>query len=71
MDATRLAISGGEDYVLLLAADPAIEAALAGSGVALRRIGRIVDAGRREIVHPDGSREPLVPTGWDHFRRTP
>lgn len=70
LDPYALALSGGEDYVLLLAGDPRLPAALVGSGVVLHAIGRVVAEGRREILRRDGERVPLALGGWDHFRKT-
>ncbi len=68
LDASAVALSGGEDYVLLLAADSGLADALAGAGVRLHAIGRVIEAGRREVARRDGTRSPLAPGGWDHFR---
>ncbi len=68
LEASAVALSGGEDYVLLLAADARLAGALAGEGMRLHAIGRVLEAGRRELVRRDGTRSPLAPGGWDHFR---
>jgi thiamine-monophosphate kinase len=62
-----LALSGGEDYVLLLAGDARLREAAGGAGVTLFPIGQVLDAGRRELVRRDGTRVPLARGGWDHF----
>jgi thiamine-monophosphate kinase len=71
LDASAFALSGGEDYALLLTGDERLGAALAASGVALAAIGRVVEDGRRELVRRSGDRAPLAPGGWDHFRSVP
>jgi thiamine-monophosphate kinase len=71
VDASAFALSGGEDYVLLLAGDDRLGAALTGSGVALVPVGRVVEDGRRELVLRGGDRVPLASGGWDHFRSLP
>jgi thiamine-monophosphate kinase len=68
LDAPTLALSGGEDYVLLVAAKTGLQEMLAQSGIALFPIGRVLEPGRRELVRRSGERSPLVPGGWDHFR---
>lgn len=67
-----LALTGGDDYELLLAAPPAAAAELAvraaAAGVALTRIGRFV-AGAAEVAvtGPDGAPMALPAGGWSHF----
>jgi thiamine-monophosphate kinase len=70
-DAAAFALSGGEDYVLLLAGEERLPAALAGSGTTVVPIGRVVGDGRREFVRRSGDRVPLASSGWDHFRSIP
>lgn len=44
-------------------------AARSGVPVPLTEVGRIIgQAGEISIVLPDGSRHPVRPSGWDHFR---
>ncbi len=74
-DPTAWALGGGEDYELLFAADPGFETSAAdlgrAAGVPLTRIGDILGSeDGRWLAGRDGSRTPLVPTGWDHFRDT-
>ncbi|WP_405285574.1 thiamine-phosphate kinase [Gaopeijia maritima] len=69
--ALRLALSGGEDYELLLAADPALAAHREGfgdcfPGVPLTRIGRVVAGSGVSLRAPDGERRP-APSAFDHF----
>ncbi len=64
LDATSLALTGGENYVLLLTANPAI----AGEIDAFD-IGEILSGDAREVVGANGSTTPLGRGGWDHLRR--
>lgn len=65
-------LTGGDDYELLLAADPAdraeVEARAAACGMAVARIGRFI-AGPAEVSvqRPDGSPLALPRGGWSHF----
>ena len=71
-DPCSLALSGGEDFELLLAVAPAdvdaVRAAMDGAGVASVVIGEVTRAGLR-VVSPDGSENDLAIAGhgWDHF----
>jgi thiamine-monophosphate kinase len=62
-DAERLALAGGEDYVLLFTL-PAGVAPPAGLGC--RRIGAIT-AGRRLLLDAGGAVRALSAGGWDHL----
>jgi len=66
------ALNDGEDFELLLAVSPDdAERLLADNplpGVPLARIGRAAEGQGVALVHPDGRREPLRPSGWEHFR---
>jgi thiamine-monophosphate kinase len=69
------ALSGGEDYTLLLTAaadraDAIAHAFQAAFGRPLAAIGEITDTGRMELVGAAGGITPIAPTGWDHFKRT-
>ncbi len=59
----RLALAGGEDYVLLFALPPTVRPP---ARFAATDIGEIVD-GRRVTVVAEGRRRPLPPDGWDHL----
>ncbi len=66
----KLALNGGEDYLLLFAApesmmDEVIPALPVGAGV----VGRIVDgpAGQVTLVEANGRRTVVSRAGWDHF----
>lgn len=68
IDPLRLAVTGGDDYELLIAVHPhdAEDLREAVAPTPLTAIGEFTrDA--REIVWPDGSREALDGLGWDHF----
>ncbi|MDR7483040.1 MAG: thiamine-phosphate kinase [Armatimonadota bacterium] len=70
-DPLSLALFGGEDYELLLAAAPAdaeaLTAALVPTGTPLTAIGAVRPAAAGVSVRmPDGSERPLA-GGWDHF----
>jgi len=69
IDPLQSALGDGEDYELLLtlnaedadrlAADQPLE-------VPVTRIGRIVEGEYVTLIHSDGRRERLRPTGWEH-----
>jgi thiamine-monophosphate kinase len=67
-----LVLTGGDDYELLLAADPAdrarVAARAAACGMAVARIGRFI-AGPAEVTvrAPDGTPLALPRGGWSHF----
>lgn len=71
LDPLDLALHGGDDYELLAtlpreAVDATREKLIDRFGTQLSVIGEITEEGL-EAVHPDGTREPLEPRGWDHF----
>jgi thiamine-monophosphate kinase len=65
-------LNGGEDYVLLAAVDPGLVEDLhkqfEAEGRTLFTIGNFVAGPGMELVRIDGSRQDLIPHGWDHFR---
>jgi len=68
------ALSGGEDYTLILTADAAeaprlADAFQAGFGRVLHNIGEITETGGMQLVDDAGNTTPLAPSGWDHFRK--
>ncbi len=68
------ALSGGEDYTLLLTAAAGEADRIAGAfqtafGRPLYAIGEITDTTRMELVDDAGTVTPIDPTGWDHFKR--
>ncbi len=76
VDPLDLALHGGEDYELLVALPPgrvagATAALATHEGLALRAVGRVVQAGRpavRLLTRAGGNR-PLADRGYDHFRQ--
>jgi thiamine-monophosphate kinase len=67
------ALSGGEDYTLLVTAAPDRAETIArgfeqGFGRPLYRIGEITDSMRIELIEGEGRSTLVTPTGWDHFR---
>ena len=58
----QLALSGGEDYVLLFTLPPGVEPPARFGCV---RFGRITT--RDVVLVEDNDRTPLLPTGWDHL----
>jgi len=70
-DALQAALSGGEDYELLLTLRPGLapraSALSARLGIRLTRVGVVEEGSGVEIVDPAG--HPVLPgrTGFDHF----
>jgi thiamine-monophosphate kinase len=68
-----LALDGGEDYQLLLAAPPAsldaLRALAAASATALTVIGAFADGPPGVSLRADGAVRPLRPRSHEHFRR--
>lgn len=72
-DPAAYALSGGEDYTLLITAatETADKIATAFQEKFKRQlfaIGEITDTGRMELILPDGRIETISSTGWDHFK---
>jgi len=68
--ALGLALSGGEDYELvLIASRPVIDSLLGATGTPLTEIGEVVhyDTPRVAVVDETGREIPLAQAGWDHF----
>ena len=67
----RAALSGGDDYELAFTASPAtrgaIEAAGAGAGVAVTRIGRVQAGQGVRVEDASGGEIALAGSGFDHF----
>lgn len=75
IDPLELALAGGEDYRLLVTADPDGVAKLrsrlaAATGCPLFDVGEIVAGTDVFLREPGGMRRPLTATGWDGFRST-
>ena len=66
-------LDGGEDYVLLAAVEPALigdlQKQFESEGRDLFPIGKFIARPGMELVRIDGSRQDLIPRGWDHFKR--
>jgi thiamine-monophosphate kinase len=70
-EAFGLAISGGQDYELLLIGPrAAVEALIDASETPLTEIGDVykIDTPRVAVVDESGREIPLAHTGWDHFK---
>lgn len=74
LDALEVALAGGEDYELLIAADPAAAGAVAervaAAGGSLTPIGRMA-AEAAFLCRRGGVEEPLESVSWDHFASRP
>jgi thiamine-monophosphate kinase len=74
LDPYDIVLSDSDDYELLLTCAPKnisrIRSVVASiSEVPLREIGRITDAkAKMQLIRPDRSKQPVSPTGWDHFK---
>jgi thiamine-monophosphate kinase len=68
LDPIRLALDGGEDYVLCVAGDAGLGAALGAAGHSAFAIGEIRAEPTRWVQRADGERHPLLPRGFDHLR---
>jgi thiamine-monophosphate kinase len=72
-DPVDYALSGGEDYTLLLTIAPENADKIASAFEEefkrpLFAIGEITAKKHIALVYPDGETKPLIPTGWDHFK---
>lgn len=70
--AVRLAIGGGEDYELLIAAPPGLRSVAAGLGgelgCGLSRVGRVVPGEHVAWLEESGREVRIEVPGWNHFR---
>jgi thiamine-monophosphate kinase len=67
----EMALSGGEDYQLLITArPPVIDAVIKDSAYPVTVIGKIVaeNPGRVIVINQEGERLQPGSTGWDHFK---
>jgi thiamine-monophosphate kinase len=64
----QLALHGGEDYELLFTSPPGKRVPSRIAGVPVTQIGVITRA-RKIILEENGVESPLVPRGWEHFRK--
>ncbi len=60
------AVGDGEDYELLLIAEPHVVYPDTVAGVPLTRVGRVTSSGGAVVCTPDGARHPLQGLGWEH-----
>ncbi len=63
------ALSGGEDYELLITVPPRSIRKLHSLGLPVTEIGEITRARTMLIVDGEGATAPLFPTGYNHFAR--
>lgn len=71
-DALEIAVAGGEDYELLIAApaeraDSLVRRLREETGTAATVIGELVERSEGRVLLRDGQQKPLAPRGWDHF----
>jgi thiamine-monophosphate kinase len=66
-----LALNGGDDYELLFTVRPgnARRVPPRFQGIPLTCIGEVVRKRVIQVVQPNGQKKPLLPGGWDPFRR--
>lgn len=68
-DPIQHALSDGEDYRLLFTVQPERERRVLALSKSIRRIGTIRKGKGMRLLTLDGNERPLLPAGWDHFRR--
>lgn len=70
-DPLSLALNGGDDYELLFTvrANKAPQMPRSFQGIKLTEIGEITRGRRVLVMDQDGSTKPLIPHGWDPFRK--
>ena len=74
LDPYDLVMSDSDDYELILTCSaesvPKIRSLVTSiSNVPVSEIGRITKAEEKiQLILPDGSKRPVIPSGWDHFR---
>jgi len=75
LDPYDLVMSDSDDYELIMTCPvesiPKIRSFVASiSDVPVSEIGRITKAKEKiQLICPDGRKQPVTPTGWDHFRK--
>ena len=69
--AEEMALHGGEDYQLLFTVSPGVLEDLTRIplGHRITRIGSIIEGEGMVLITAGGSRQPLVPRGYQHFRK--
>jgi thiamine-monophosphate kinase len=65
----KLGLHGGEDYELLFTARPNRRIPARIEGVPITRIGCIKRGRKILLVNGEGTRQELLPQGWEHFRK--
>lgn len=75
MDPVKYAVGGGEDYVLLFTVSPDRAQKLYKKyheifEFSLFEIGEINDSDQLVLEFPNGKTEQILPTGWNHFKKT-
>jgi thiamine-monophosphate kinase len=75
LDPYDLVMSDSDDYELIMTCSaesvPKIISLVASiCDISVTEIGRITEAKDKiQLILPDGSKRPLTPSGWDHFRK--
>ncbi|HEV2646141.1 MAG TPA: thiamine-phosphate kinase [Acidobacteriaceae bacterium] len=64
-----LALNGGEDYELLFSAPPSVRMPRTIARVPITQVGKLMRGNQILIVDSSGNRQPLKPSGWEHFAR--
>lgn len=65
--ALKAALEGGEEQLLLFAVPPAHQERLQGAPSELHQIGVLTEGDGVALLKADGSLEPLISKGFDHF----
>jgi thiamine-monophosphate kinase len=74
LDPYDMVLHDSDDYELILTCSneniPRIRSTIASvSDVTVSEIGRITEANTKiQIILPDGTKNPIAPSGWDHFK---
>ena len=70
--ALEAALHGGEDYELLFSAPASTRMPRQIAGIPITRIGQFTRKAAKQplmtVIEPGGTRIPLDPQGWEHFR---
>jgi thiamine-monophosphate kinase len=75
IDPYDMIMSDSDDYELIITCMaeniPHIRSAIASiSDVLVSEIGRITETKEKiQLIYPDGSKRPVTPSGWDHFKK--
>jgi thiamine-monophosphate kinase len=70
IDASALALNGGDDYELVFTVRPSKTRQLPRTfqGIPLTAVGEIARGHAVKLVQSDGREQPLSPGGWDPFK---